>query len=264
MIPPPPESCRRQNQWRFILGLLPGAACVLLLVSGHWQAAAALFGLVFVLITAGTIAPRCALFGPLLSSMPGDNQNVCLTIDDGPDPETTPRLLDLLDRHQVKALFFLVGKRALLHPDLVREIERRGHAIGNHSQTHPAAIFWALHPQRMWQEIAGCQQTLATILGSAPVWFRPPVGHHNLFITPPLRALGLTMLIWNCRGFDAVERDVSLILRRIEKTLRPGAVILLHDLTPACAEVLSGTLDLIRQRGYTTGLPMPPVICAQA
>jgi peptidoglycan/xylan/chitin deacetylase (PgdA/CDA1 family) len=116
----------------------------------------------------------------------------------------------------------------------------------------------------MWHEIAGCQQTLTTILGSAPVWFRPPVGHHNLFITPPLRALGLTMLIWNCRGFDAVERDVSLILRRIEKSLRPGAVILLHDLTPACAEVLSGTLDLIRQRGYTTGLPKSLVIRDQA
>lgn len=258
MIPPQPDSCRRQNHWRFILSLLPGTACVLLLITGHWLAAAAVFGLTFILIAIGTIIPRCALFGPLISALP--DSSVCLSIDDGPDPETTPRLLDLLDQHQAKALFFLIGDRAMRHPELVREIARRGHGIGNHSQTHPAATFWRLRPQRMWAEVAGCQQTLTQILGSAPVWFRPPVGHHNLFLSPPLRALGLTMLIWNCRGFDAVERDVSLILRRIEKTLRPGAIILLHDLTPRCAEVLSGTLELIRQRGLHTTLPVPPII----
>jgi peptidoglycan/xylan/chitin deacetylase (PgdA/CDA1 family) len=259
MTPPPPDSCLRQSRWLFILSQLPGIACLLLLFSGHWLAALAIFWATFTLIAIGTVIPRCALFGPLISSLPKGTKGVCLTIDDGPDPETTPRLLDILDQHQAKALFFLIGNRAQKNPDLVREIARRGHAIGNHSQTHPAAYFWTLRPARMWAEVAGCQQTLTQILGSAPVWFRPPVGHHNHFLSPSLRALGLTMLIWNCRGFDAVERDVSRILRRISRSLRPGAVILLHDLTPQSGDVLTATLELIRERGLEVVLPPSPL-----
>ena len=87
------------------------------------------------------------------------------------------------------------------------------------------------------------------VLSQASGRFRPPVGHHNLFIGPPLRALGLKMLIWNCRGFDGVEKRVPRILGTIAKDLRPGAVILLHDVTPIATEVLRGTLELIQQRG---------------
>jgi len=222
------------------------------------MAAAAVFLLTFTIIAVGTITPRCALFGPFISALPPGSQGVCLSIDDGPDPETTLRLLDLLDQHQAKAIFFLIGDRAARHPDLVRQIAQRGHLIGNHTQTHPAATFWVLPPQRMWAEVAGCQQTLTSILGTAPEWFRPPVGHHNLFLAPPLRALSLTMLMWDCRGFDGVERAVAVVLRSIKKDLRPGAIILLHDVTPICAEVLSGTLDLLQQRGLSTQLPLKP------
>jgi peptidoglycan/xylan/chitin deacetylase (PgdA/CDA1 family) len=258
MIPPPPDTCQQQSRTRLMLSLLPGVACLLLLSTGHWQIAAVIFCLTFLIIVIGTLIPRCTLFGPLVSTLPDDS--VCLTIDDGPDPDTTPRLLDLLDLHQAKALFFLIGDRAARHPELVREIARRGHGIGNHSQTHPAASFWFLHPQRMWAEVAGCQQTLTPILGHAPAWFRPPAGHHNLFLHPPLHALGLTMMIWNCRGFDTVESDVSLILKRIGKTMQPRSIILLHDLTPACVEVLEGTLILIRERGYRISLPAVPSV----
>lgn len=203
----------------------------------------------------GTLVPRCAWFGPLIATLPAGAEGVSLTIDDGPDPEHTPALLDILDQHQAKAVFFLIGERAARHPELVREIARRGHVIGNHSQTHPAATFWALGPWRMWAEISGCQQTLTQITGTAPQWFRPPVGHHNLFVAAPLRALGLKMMMWNCRGYDAVEKDAALVLRRITQDLRPGGIILLHDATLICEEVLRGTLALIKKRGLRVELP---------
>ena len=248
-VPPPPEDCRRESRRLRGFSLIPAALCVLLLLTGHGLAALAVFWTTFSIIAIGTVIPRCQLFGRFLTCMPESESGVCLTIDDGPDPATTPALLDLLDAYQAKALFFLIGDRAAKHPDLTREILRRGHQIGNHSQTHPAGTFWTLRPVRMWQEVAGCQQTLTEILGQSPVWFRPPVGHHNLFIGPPLRALGLKMLIWNCRGFDGVEKRVPRILGTIAKDLRPGAVILLHDVTPIATEVLRGTLELIQQRG---------------
>jgi peptidoglycan/xylan/chitin deacetylase (PgdA/CDA1 family) len=246
---PTPMSLPFNSYPRLALSLFPAFGVLAAILAGWYALAGLLFLVTSVVITVGTLVPRCAWFGPLTSALPAESEGVCLTIDDGPDPEHTPALLDILDQHQAKAIFFLIGDRAARHPELVREIARRGHVIGNHSQTHPAATFWALNPWRMWAEIAVCQQTLTQIIGTRPQWFRPPVGHHNLFVAAPLRALDLKMLMWNCRGYDAVEKDPALVLRRIEKSLRPGAIILLHDATPICKEVLCGTLNLLQRRG---------------
>ena len=163
--------------------------------------------------------------------------------------------LDLLDKHGARAVFFLIGERARQHPGLVAEIARRGHEIGNHSQTHPAGCFWLLRPWQLWREVAGCQETLRVLLGRAPVWFRPPVGHHNLFLAPILRALGLRMMIWNCRGFDGVEREVSTILRHIERGLRPGSIILLHEGRSVSPVVLGATLEMVARKGLLIAFP---------
>jgi peptidoglycan/xylan/chitin deacetylase (PgdA/CDA1 family) len=251
----PPPQCRKETSIAFALSLLPALGVLAALLAGYHALAALIFFSTFGLIVIGTLMPRCAWFGPLICSLPAGSKGVCLSIDDGPDPEHTLALLDILDQHQAKAIFFLIGDRAARHPELVREIAHRGHVIGNHSQTHPSATFWALDPWRMWAEISGCQQTLTQITGTAPQWFRPPVGHHNLFVAAPLRALGLRMLMWNCRGYDAVEKDPAVVLSRIEKGLHPGAIVLLHDAVPICGEVLSATLALIQQRGLHVQLP---------
>jgi peptidoglycan/xylan/chitin deacetylase (PgdA/CDA1 family) len=251
-----PKRCRKEIRLAFGISLLPGLGLVAALMAGNDGLAALVFFSTFGVIVIGTLVPRCAWFGSLVSSLPASAEGVCLTIDDGPDPAHTPALLDLLDQHQAKAVFFLIGNRAVCHPELVREIARRGHLIGNHSETHPSATFWALGPWRMWAEIAGCQQTLTQITGAAPQWFRPPVGHHNLFVAAPLRALGLRMMMWNCRGYDAVEKDAAVVLRRIEKDLLPGAIVLLHDATPICEEVLQGSLALLKKSGLRAQLPL--------
>ena len=250
-----PSRCRKELRLALAISLMPGLVVIAALMVGDAGLAALAFLSASAVFVIGTLVPRCAWVGPLVSALPAGSAGVCLTLDDGPDPEHTPALLDLLDQHQAKAVFFLIGDRAACHPELVREIARRGHLIGNHSQTHPAALFWALGPTRIWAEMAGCQQTLTQITGTAPQWFRPPVGHHNLFVAAPLRALGLRMMIWNCRGYDAVEKDAALVLRRIEKSLGPGAILLLHDATPICEEVLRSSLALLQTRGLRAQLP---------
>lgn len=187
--------------------------------------------------------PYCQWLGPLRCTTA--DREILITIDDGPDPRDTPVLLDLLDRHQAKAIFFMIGEKVRAHPELACEVVRRGHQIGNHTLTHPAASFWCAGPWRTRREIAGCQQAVEQITGSKPRWFRAPVGHRNWFTHPIANALGLQVMAWNRRGFDAVEKDAVKVLARILPDLTPGDIVLLHEATPIAAEVLGGVLEKV-------------------
>lgn len=179
----------------------------------------------------GTLGPNNRLFGPVVTGFelasPGE---IWLTVDDGPDPHDTPRLLDLLDAADARATFFVRGDRARAHPELVREIVRRGHGVGNHTDTHPQAAFWCLGPRRMAREIGGCQETLRELTGTAPRLFRAPVGMVNPFVHPAAQAHGLTVVGWSARGFDGVAgADPAEVVRLILADLRPGGIALLHE-----------------------------------
>ncbi|HJR72791.1 MAG TPA: polysaccharide deacetylase family protein [Luteimonas sp.] len=204
----------------------------------------------------GVLWPRSRMYGPALTRLPIAEQKVWLTIDDGPSDDTVA-ILDALDAHRAKATFFLVGARSAARPDLVREIARRGHGIGNHSATHPSAWFWTLGPRRMRREIADCQRILAEITGTAPRWFRAVVGHANPFVAPPLRDLGLARVAWNARGFDAVRHDVEGVVAMIERDLAPGGIVLLHEGARhgRNLEMIAALLRRLDARGYSTVLP---------
>lgn len=170
-----------------------------------------------------------------------------LTFDDGPHPDTTPALLDLLDARGIKALFFLIGETASRHPDLVREIARRGHEIGNHTLTHPQATFWCAGPWRTAREIRGCQDILAEITGTTPRYFRAPVGHRNLFTHPVASALGLQVVGWTRRGFDADPSvPAATVIARIAPRLRHGDLVLLHDGHPETCTITDAILPHAR------------------
>jgi peptidoglycan-N-acetylglucosamine deacetylase len=246
----------RRAYLRMALVLAPAPVVLWLACSGHAAAAALLFCTALTTIVAGTLVPRCALFGAMVKRLPPGRNDVLLTIDDGPHPEHTPAILEILDQHGIKALFFLVGERAAEHPELVRQIVARGHEIGNHTQTHPATTFWMLRPPRMWQEIAGCQETLAALCPeSPPRFFRPPAGHHNAFTALTARALGLRMMLWSARGFDGVVQDVPAITRRIASRLQPGAIVLIHEATPVAAEVARQVAAMIKASGLRCATP---------
>lgn len=204
----------------------------------------------------GTLRPGSRLFGPVRCRFPTAEREVWLTIDDGPSADT-PAILDLLDRHGASATFFLVGERALARPELVQAIVGRGHAIGNHSQTHPQARFWALGPRAMRREILDCQRALTTITGTPPRWFRAVVGHANPFVHAPLREAGLSRLAWSARGYDAVESDPARITTAIARDVAPGAIVLLHEAAPhgRSVEIIGAVLAELDRAGYRAVVP---------
>ncbi|WP_052101535.1 polysaccharide deacetylase family protein [Novilysobacter arseniciresistens] len=204
----------------------------------------------------GVMKPASRLYSPVLARLPTREPVVWLTIDDGPS-EQTPAILDLLDAHRVKATFFVVGERALAWPDALREIARRGHGIGNHSHTHPQAWFWALGPAAMRREIAEAQAAITGIAGIAPRWFRAVVGMANPFVSAPLREHGLARVAWSARGYDAVAAEPAAVVARIERDLRPGAIVLLHEGAKhgRNVEVLALLLRRLEVLGYSAVLP---------
>lgn len=204
----------------------------------------------------GILWPHSSVYGPVLNRLPIDDKRVWLTIDDGPSNDTLP-ILDALDTHGAKATFFLVGERAGQRPELVREILRRGHDVGNHSHSHPARWFWALGPSRMRREITETQRILGEIAGTPPRWFRAVVGMSNPFVQAPLKSLGLARAAWSARGFDGVAADPETVVTRIERNLAPGAIVLLHEGAThgGNVETIRRLLQRLDALGYRTLLP---------
>jgi peptidoglycan/xylan/chitin deacetylase (PgdA/CDA1 family) len=175
--------------------------------------------------------PRSSLLGPNWTRLPEEAARqgaVAITIDDGPDPDITPRVLDLLDQHAAKASFFCVGKLVLRYPELAREIARRGHAVENHTQRH-VHHFSLLGPRGLAKEIGQAQETIAQVVGLAPRFFRAPAGLRNPLLEPVLTRFGLQLASWTRRGFDTVSHDADQVLGKLTRRLGGGDILLLHD-----------------------------------
>lgn len=231
----------RGAAWRFMVLLVPHLAIIAVGFRIGWPWALVGGAMIAVFYCLAVLRPAGQWLGPVKTDT-GD-ASILLTIDDGPDPRDTPLLLDLLDLHGRKAVFFMIGEKVAAHPELAREVLRRGHSIGNHTMTHPQASFWCAGPWRTRREIADCQRTIFEATGFEPKWFRAPVGHRNWFTHPACGDLGLEVVAWSCRGFDAVETDTAKVLERMLGSLASGDIILMHEATPIAGEVAKGLLE---------------------
>ena len=202
------------------------------------------------LCLAAPFFPGWQLF--LMSMMQGDKDmnGVALTFDDGPAPETTPVILEMLNRHGIKAAFFVIGEKAVPYPELIKNIIENGHAIGNHTMSHD--VFMMLKSRaRLEKEIAGCQEVLAGF-GVQTLIFRPPAGIVNPRLGPILSKLGLFCMMFSRRGKDFGNRRIDNISRNVLKGIKAGDIIMLHDRAPAHNAPVS---ELIRQMEETiTGI----------
>jgi len=183
------------------------------------------------ILAAISLWPRSQCLGSNWIQLPATataNKAVALTIDDGPDPDVTPAVLDILDNYQVKATFFCIGDRAIQHPDLCQEIIRRGHAIENHTQQH-RHYFALLGPNGFKQEIEAAQQSIFSVTNQKPLFFRAPAGLRNPFLNPVLKQLNLTLASWSIRGFDTRNKNTQQIKAKLLSHLKAGAILLLHD-----------------------------------
>lgn len=156
---------------------------------------------------------------------------VALTFDDGPNPEATPRLLDILERHGARATFFIVGDAAQRFPELVRLTAASGHALGIHSWDHPS--FPLISSRERREQIRSCARVLAPY--GSPI-FRPPYGHQNLASCFDAWWLGYQVITWNGTISDWEAHTADWFAERLSGHLRPGSIVLLHDALYHAAE----------------------------
>jgi peptidoglycan/xylan/chitin deacetylase (PgdA/CDA1 family) len=183
---------------------------------------------------------------------------VSLTFDDGPDPQFTPRVLEILRAKGVPATFFVIGDRARSRPDIVAQIDAAGHLVGNHTDKHGLGFHFLLWPA-IRRELQACNRAIGAAIGKEPALFRSPQGFKNPALGDVVREMGLSAIGWQVRGFDAVENDADKIVRRITSHVRPGGVVQMHDgsdvLGPrgrqATLDALPRVIDQIRAAGLT-------------
>ena len=179
-------------------------------------------------ILGGLLRPRSRLFCANVWSGGSRKSRVALTFDDGPHPEDTPAVLEILEAARVRATFFLVGSKVRAHPALARRLAERGHEIGVHSDTHPWWFSMA-GPGRTRREVGDAVAAIEEHAGVRPRRFRPPMGHKNIFLCDALRASGLDMVTWSVRPFDTVRRSPERIRDIVVARSRPGSIILMHE-----------------------------------
>jgi peptidoglycan-N-acetylglucosamine deacetylase len=213
------------------IGLHMFAAGAVTMNPSWWPMALATIVADHAVITATGLWPTSTWLGPNLRRLPAsaiEKRQLALTIDDGPDPDITPRVLDLLDATSIKATFFCIGERVVRHAALAREIVARGHAIENHSYRH-RHNFSLLGPRGFDRELAAAQAAIADTVGIEPRFFRAPAGLRNVFLQGALERHDLTLTSWTRRGFDTVRRDPRQVADRLIAGLAAGDILLLHD-----------------------------------
>jgi peptidoglycan/xylan/chitin deacetylase (PgdA/CDA1 family) len=215
-----------------------------------------LFGVVIfallIVLGLGVAIPQLKLFGPFICRGSNARRAVALTFDDGPDPRSTPRLLELLREANIKAAFFCIGKRVEANPELAAQIAREGHLLENHTYSHSNFTnFFSV--ARLRAELGRTQEIIAKTSGCSPAYFRPPVGLSNPRIFRAAHSLKMQVVGWTIRSLDTVIADPKKILARVMRGLCPGAIILLHDGNIPAEKIeitVKSLLDTLSHAGY--------------
>jgi peptidoglycan/xylan/chitin deacetylase (PgdA/CDA1 family) len=179
---------------------------------------------------------------------PAGRKEVLLTFDDGPNPETTPQVLDILKRENVPAAFFLVGRWVASYPDLVRREAAEGHALGNHTWHH--AYLTRMEPECARAQIEATTNAIEAVTGVRTRWFRPPGGHYDPQVVRLCNELGQVIVLWSDTPGDWLHPTPQAIEARGLRYLKPGAIILLHDTLPETVTMLPDFIHQVRARGY--------------
>ena len=230
-LPTAPEPWRTPLLVKASIGLHLGAGAAVIGNPAVWPWALGAVALDHALVTATGLWPRSTWLGSNWRRLPeaaAARREVAITIDDGPDPQVTPLVLDALDALGARATFFCIAQQAQAHPPLCREIVARGHSVQNHSHHH-SHTFSLLGPRAIEREIVQAQDALAQITGQRPQFFRAPAGLRNPFLAPVLHRLQVQLVSWTRRGFDTVRGDPADVLARLTHQLAAGDIVLLHD-----------------------------------
>lgn len=173
--------------------------------------------------------------------------HISITFDDGPNPEFTPKILELLQQHQAVGTFFLIGEKAEQHPELVKQIVDSGHVVGNHSYSHTSK-FGFFSTSKVISELQKTDTVLQSIIGKRPLLFRPPFGVTNPNIKKAIQQTKHFSIGWSKRSLDTTSISEEKIFNRITSGLRKGDVILLHDQSFKTVVVLERLLLFLEKK----------------
>ena len=183
------------------------------------------------------------------SSVHVDGPYIAMTFDDGPSATLTPKLLDILAAHQIKATFFVIGENVAEHPEIVARAAREGHEIGNHSWSHPN--FGKMSDDGVRSQLQRTDDAIKSATGSRPTLLRPPYGSitsrekrwiHDQF--------GYQIILWDVDPYDWKRPGPSVVRNRILKETRPGSIVLSHDIHPGTIEAMPSTFDALEAKGF--------------
>jgi len=233
--------------WLAIIG-------VLVRFPEHWTALLIWLGVLVLSMTWGVVAPSRNILGPCRSKAISPNQ-VALTFDDGPDPETTRAIAAMLDRHGAKGTFFVIGERAAAHPEVLAELVQAGHQVGLHSHSHHWKVM--VQNESFLKDLIAADKAVHDAIGKHARWYRPPFG----LIAPPVMNVrerwGLQVAGWSIRPMDGRLDDVKKITSSVLQELGGGDVVLLHDAPafhnperrPPMLDALPRILDGLSEKG---------------
>lgn len=210
----------------------------------------------------GAFHRNSIVFGPVMARLPTTERKLALTFDDGPNPEATPRVLDVLGELGVKATFFILGQYAEQWPALVHRVEQEGHQIGNHGYFHRKLHFKS--PFYVKRDLRLGKRAIERAGVKPPAFFRAPHGYRNPWVSAIASSLGERTIGWSLGVWDSDRPGEEEIVRRTVAGARPGAIVLLHDGDGynasgdrmQTARALPAIITELRDRGYEfTPLP---------
>ncbi|SIT88642.1 polysaccharide deacetylase family protein [Edaphobacillus lindanitolerans] len=177
-----------------------------------------------------------------------DGKYVALTFDDGPHPQVTPRVLETLEREDVKATFFMLGSQAEFYPDVARQVAEAGHEIGNHSDSHPDLTKFGIDGIR--RQMVGSARKIEAATGVRPDVERPPYGAINDAVKQAASESGTPIVLWSVDSLDWKSRNAGAVNRLVSGRVHPGAIILMHDIHASTADALPQMIAELKAKGY--------------
>jgi peptidoglycan-N-acetylglucosamine deacetylase len=203
----------------------------------------------------GALVPRFEMFGDVVWRGDAASNGVALTFDDGPNPKTTLRILELLARSDARATFFVLGEKAERHPEVLRAVVEGGHSLGVHGYRHDR-LYAFKSPKAVESDIRRAAEVIERETGVRAKWFRPPVGQVSPRTSEGAKRAGVEIVGWSVRGLDGLRSaDPTRVANRVERGLESGAIVLLHDsaehddYSPESIDALPLILESIAQRG---------------
>ncbi len=229
--------------------LLIASVADIILPATLWFVYVAIIVPVVFLHVFGSVSIRSGFYINTLCSAKTKNNIIAITFDDGPDPETTPAVLDILLKNNVPAAFFCVGERAYKNPELIQRMDAEGHVVGNHSFSHHS-LFDLYSCRRMKKELVQTEDLIYRIIGKRMKLFRPPYGVTNPLVARAVKSLNYTVIGWSLKSKDTVIHEEDRLLQRLKKKLRGGDVVLFHDRGDHLVQVLNDFIYYISNNNY--------------